>query len=183
MDGAYHVLRLREGEDTDLNPADRLKTLHSIRESGLALYTCCEPIGPEHSAEEIFDRVFLTFRSGTMQQSAMRRTLLPDLPLADRGIISQLRLAQITAIIRLASVAYPNVAAVASHEPNLLSLSAGSNIVAAEFGPNPREVLEGDSHSLSIDDCRRMLFEAGYSSILRGDLSKSPLTAHSLLKT
>ncbi|MBC8443403.1 hypothetical protein H8D79_01615, partial [PVC group bacterium] len=59
VNGAYHVCRLREGVDTDLDPQERKKTFSVIREAGLHFYYCCEPIGPEHAAQELADQIFL----------------------------------------------------------------------------------------------------------------------------
>ena len=184
VNGAYHVLRLREGIDTNLNPDDRLKTFESIRKAGLQLYTCCEPIGEEHSAEEIFDRVFMNYKYGLVQQSAMRRTYIPSLPISKRGAISQLRLAHITAIIALSAVSHPEILATACHEPNLLGLVSGSNITSAEWGDNPRDDSGENSErrGLTMNDCRRMLFEAGYSSIITSDLKQIPLNQEYLVK-
>jgi biotin synthase len=188
VDGAYHVIRLREGVDTLLNPDERIESFDAIREAGLQLYTCCEPIGPEHSAEEIFNRVFLNYKYGLVQQSAMRRTYIPSLPISKRGLISQLRLAQITAIITLSSVSYPDIIATACHEPNLLGLVSGSNITSAEWGANPRDdTREGtndniEKRGLTMNDCRRMLFEAGYSSIVTSDFREIPLNEEYLVK-
>jgi biotin synthase len=178
VEGAYHVLRLREGEDTRIKPEKRLKTYTAIKESGLALYTCCEPIGAEHSVDEIIDRVFMAYEYGIVQQSVMRRTYIPGLPISKRGQITRLRLAQITATVTLSTISYPNVMAVASHEPNLLSLTAGSNITAAEFGKNPRNDMNHkvSEYSLSINECRKMLYEAGYSSIMSANYNQIPLT-------
>ncbi len=184
VNGAYHVLRLREGVDTMLNPDDRIETFDAIRKSGLQLYTCCEPIGPEHTAEEIFDRVFLNYQYGLVQQSAMRRTYMPSLPISKRGVISQLRLAQITAIIALSSLSYPEILATACHEPNLLGLVSGSNITSAEWGANPRDDTDekAEKRGLTMNDCRRMLFEAGYSSIITSDFRQISLTEEYLVK-
>jgi biotin synthase len=182
VEGAYHALRLREGEDTNLDPKQRLKTFDAIQETGLSLYTCCEPIGPEHSAQEIVDRVFLGLEYGPIQLSAMRRAFVPGLPITERGQISHLRLAQITAVLTLISVSYPQIVTVACHEPNLLGLTAGSNITAVEIGANPRdEVTETAEHrGLSMNDCRRMLFEAGFTSIITAEPRAIPLTAEYL---
>ena len=184
VDGAYHVLRLREGVDSNLNPDDRLRTFDSIRKFGIQVYTCCEPIGPEHSAEEIFERVFLNYKYGLVQQSAMRRTFIPSLPISKRGVISQLRLAQITAIISLSAVSYPDILAIACHESNPLGLVSGSNITSAEWGANPRDDTDekSEKRGLTINDCRRMLFETGYSSIIKNDLEQIPLNEEYLVK-
>jgi len=185
VEGAYHVLRLREGQDTRLDPKNRLKTFEVIKKSGMQLFTCCEPIGPEHSDQEIVDSIFLGFEHESVQQSAMRRSKVSGLPITERGQISQLRLAQIVAVITLASVSFPEVLAVAFHEPNLLGLMAGANIVGAEVGANPRDLMANtaENRGLSMNDCRRMLFEAGFTSIIKGDYEKIPLNQEFLLKT
>jgi biotin synthase len=185
VNGAYHVVRLREGEDTSLEPEDRMKTIEAIKESELTLYTCCEPIGPEHSADELLDRIFFAYDHGVIQQSAMRRTMVPSLPISKRGVISQLRLAQIVSVITLSTLSYyPQVMAVACHEPNLLGLTAGSNIVAAEYGSNPRDEQSERAVTIgmSINDCRKMLFEAGYSSIISSQFKPIELTSEYLLE-
>ena len=184
VEGAYHALRLREGEDTRLDPRDRLKTFENIKGSGMQLFTCCEPIGPEHSNQEIVDSIFLGFEYESVQQSAMRRSMVPGLPIMERGQISQLRLAQIVAVITLASVSFPEVLAVGFHEPNLLGLVAGANIVGAEIGGNPRDQAADTERNrgLSMNDCRRMLFEAGFTSIIKGDFTQIPLDAEYLYK-
>ena len=184
VEGAYHALRLREGEDTNLDPKERLKTFNAIQESGLSLYTCCEPIGPEHTAQEIVDRIFLSLEYSPIQLSAMRRAMVPNLPIAVRGQISQLRLAQITAILTLTSVSFPQIATVGCHEPNLLGLTAGSNVVAVEIGANPRDEVTNtaENRGLSMNDCRRMLFESGYTSIITAEPKAIPLTAEYLRK-
>jgi biotin synthase len=145
------------------------------------LYTRCEPIGPEHAAEEIVDRAFLSIEYGAIQLSAARRVMIPNLPIAERGQISQLRLAQITAILMLISVSFPQIA---TREPNLLGLCAGSNVVAVEIGGNPRDdvINTAENRGLSMNDCRRMLFEAGYTSIITSELKAIPLTAEYLRK-
>lgn len=184
VNGAYHVLRLREGEDSELDPEERIKTFEALNRAELQLFTCCEPIGPEHSANEIFDRVFFNYQYNLVQQSAMRRTFIPSLPISKRGVISKMRLAQITAIITLSMTSYPEVVAMASHEPNLLSLSAGSNIVSAEWGANPRDDTDEKSEKLGLtmNDCRLLLFESGYSSVLTNEFKQIPINEEYLVK-
>lgn len=57
VSGVYHTLRLGEGHCTHFKPAERLATLAAIRDSGLELFHMVEPLGPEHSNEEIADRM------------------------------------------------------------------------------------------------------------------------------
>lgn len=176
--GAYHVCRLREGTDTDLNPDDRKRTFQVIKEAGMDFYYCCEPVGPEHTAEELADQIFLGIEYGCFQHAAMRRVFLPDSPLADRGQISELRLAQIVAVVTLASLGCPATDNIAVHEPNLIGLTSGANVVYAESGANPRDEATDTSihRGLDIAKARKMLYEAGFTAIRRGNGSSIPLT-------
>ena len=51
--GVYHAVRLGEGVRTGIPPERRLASIRNFREAGLLVGTCVEPIGPEHSDEEI----------------------------------------------------------------------------------------------------------------------------------
>ena len=62
--GAYHVCRLREGTDTKLDPKARVQSMEHILAAGLELYSCVEPIGPEHTVEELVDAIFLCLDLG-----------------------------------------------------------------------------------------------------------------------
>ena len=182
--GAYHVCRLREGTDTDLDPARRRRTFGAIRESGLDFYTCCEPAGPEHSAQELVDQLWLGIEHGCFQHAAMRRVFIPGAPLADRGQITEHRLAQVVAVVALATLACRETRNIAVHEPNLLGLSAGANVVYAETGANPRDTEADTSGGRGLDmaACRRMLYEAGFSDVLRGDGSPQKLELDTLIR-
>lgn len=168
VNGAYHVLRLREGIDTTLDPAERMKTIRTIREAGLDWYNCCEPIGPEHTGEEIVDQIFLGIEYGCFQHAAMRRVYLPGSPLACNGQITELRLAQVVAVVALASLACPETKNIAVHEPNLIGLTSGANVVYAESGANPRDTETDTSKNRGHDmsTCKTMLYEAGFDNLL-----------------
>ncbi|HEY3396887.1 MAG TPA: radical SAM protein [Armatimonadota bacterium] len=182
VNGAYHVLRLREGDDTALDPTQRRQTIHNLRDASLDFYYCCEPIGPEHTPEELVEQMFVGIDEGCFQHAAMRRVAVPGSPLASRGQITELRLAQITAVVALAALNSPTIKNLAVHEPNLIGLTSGANVVYAETGINPRDTAADTSGSRGLDmaACRRMLYEAGFSSLLRGDGSRVPLTLEHL---
>jgi biotin synthase len=167
-DGAYHVCRLREGVDTALDPEKRKATMRIIKNSGLDFYYCCEPIGPEHSPQELADQIFVGLEYGCVQHAAMRRVHFPSSPLSLYGQISELRLAQVTAVVALASLACPETRCIGVHEPNLLGLTAGANAVFAEAGANPRDTeKETTGHrGRDIKDCKTMLYEAGFENLL-----------------
>jgi biotin synthase len=137
IQGAYHVCRLREGVDTALSPEQRKKTFRTIREAGLDFYYCCEPIGPEHTPEELVEQMFVGIEYGCFQHAAMRRVWVPGLPVSDRGQITELRLAQVVAVVTLATLGCKKTQNIAVHEPNLLGLTSGANVVYAETGAKP----------------------------------------------
>lgn len=183
--GVYHVCRIGEGKDTSLQPEDRLMTMRRVIDSGLELYTCCEPIGPEHTAKELVENMFIGIEMGCTQHAAMRRVAVPGSPFAQYGQISNLRLAQIVAIVALASFSVKTMTYMGVHEPNLLGYASGANIITAESGANPRdEQGETSKHrGMDMDACRRMLVETGFEFIRRGDESKIPLSLEYANKT
>jgi biotin synthase len=183
--GIYHVLRLREGADTRLKPENRLKTMRNAIDAGLELYTCIEPIGPEHTNDEIVENLFATLDLGIVQHAAMRRVAVPGSPLFQYGQISELRLAHIVAVVALATARLPKMAYIGTHEPNELSYLAGANIATAESGANPRDVAldTAKGRGRDVADCRKMFFECGFTNLRRGDESNIPLDFGYLVKT
>ncbi len=161
--GAYHVCRLREEIDTGVAEERRMKTLDAIREAGLVLYYCVEPIGPEHSAEELADEM-LRIRSYPVEVMAvMKRISVPGTPLFDRGEISSSTLAKICAVTTL-TTRPPRAMCV--HEPDALCLTAGANQLYAECGVNPRDTENETAlhRGFSVADARQMLHEAGWNT-------------------
>ena len=182
VNGAYHVCRLREGVDTSLDPESRKRTFRTIRQAGLDFYYCCEPVGPEHSPEELTEQLFLGIEYGCFQHAAMRRVYVPNSPLARHGQITELRLAQVVAVVALATLSCPETQNIAVHEPNLIGLTSGANALYAETGANPRDT-EADTaghRGLDMAACRKMLYEGGFTALRRGDGTTLPLTLGSL---
>ena len=178
VDGAYHVCRLREGIDTSLDPERRKATMRTIKDSGLDFYYCCEPIGPEHTTQELIEQMFVGIEYGCVQHAAMRRVCFPSAPLSPYGQISELRLGQITAVVALATLECPETRCVGVHEPNMLGITAGANTVFAETGANPRDTEEDTTghRGLDITGCKIMLYEAGFESILTSPGKRVSLT-------
>jgi len=58
--GVYHAVRLREGVDSTLSVETRKQSIRNYKEAGLEVGTCVEPIGPEHSNEELVDMIAFT---------------------------------------------------------------------------------------------------------------------------
>lgn len=175
ISGAYHVCRLREGVDTRMSPVQRRATIERILEAGLDWYNSCEPIGPEHTARELVEQIWLGVELPCRQHAAMRRFPVPGSPLFAKGQISLARLAQIVAVIALATLARRNLASIAVHESNVIGLLSGANALYPEAGepraeeqdPNWREdgftsALWRQSKEITTADCRAMLALAGF---------------------
>ncbi len=134
--GVYHIRRLGEGVDTQLDPAQRIATLDAVKQAGLELYYCVEPIGPEHTPEEIVDEIFRATEYPVEVMAVMKRVCVPGTKLYARGEISAAELAKICAITELC--VRPK-RAMGVHEPDELCLMAGANQIYAEVSVNPRD--------------------------------------------
>lgn len=168
----YHVHRLREGKDTKISPEERLQTIKAARDAGLNLSYCVEPIGPEHTPEELVTEMFRGRQFGAVNLACMWRVPVPELPLSGLGRISEANLAKAVAVTRL--VAGDSIKAMGVHEPRLLPLSAGANQIYAQTAgfsprrrPNPKRTDQNLSKEIghSIDHCRNLLKEAGYTPL------------------
>ncbi len=139
--GAYHINRLREGIDTKATPAEREATLRAIKEVGLELYYCIEPIGTEHSYEELAAEILRAKDLGIDVMAAMRRIAVKGTPLYELGQITALEL---TKIVAVSNIAVNPSRAMNVHEPIQVAILAGVNQLYAEVGANPRDT---DSHT------------------------------------
>jgi biotin synthase len=183
--GAYHVSRLREGIDTNLKPEARMQTMRNMISAGLELYTCCEPIGPEHSIDEIVDNFFIGIDLGCIQHACMRRVAVKGTPLEHRGQITELRLAQCCAALSLTAPQVKGFKFMSIHEPNEAGLLSGANLITAESGGNPRDLIRDtkENRGWTMGRCRKLLWESGFTSLRLGDESLIPLTMDHLDKT
>ena len=165
--GVYHALRLREGADSSISPERRRASMRNFAEAGLRVGTCVEPVGPEHTNEEIADLIVFTAGVDPAFSGAARRIAIPGTGMADRGMISELRMAQIVAITRLAMP--PSVLGNCTHEPCTLGGLAGANLFWAEVGANPRdtEARTEEGRGDTVADCRALYRECGWNT-LRG---------------
>lgn len=157
--GVYHIRRLGEGVDTRLDPAQRIRTLDAIRDAGLELYYCVEPIGPEHSYEEIADEIFRAKDYPVAVMAVMKRVCVPGTKLFSRGEISAAELAKICAVTELC--VRPS-RAMGVHEPDELCLMSGANQIYAELSVNPRDcsLQTEQSRGASVGRARQLLKSA-----------------------
>lgn len=159
--GIYHINRLREGEDTSIFPTDRERTIEFALKAGLELYYCIEPIGPEHSYEELLVEIKRAKDLKISVMAVMRRTPVVGTPLYDKGKISAAELIKIAAVTNL--VVNPS-RSMNIHEPQQMAMLAGVNQLYAELGANPRDTESEtqNSRGFTPDMAWEMLAEGGY---------------------
>ncbi|NTV06661.1 MAG: radical SAM protein [Chlorobiaceae bacterium] len=161
--GVYHALRLREGIDTTLDVGKRKQSILNFREAGLEIGTCVEPVGPEHTNEELADMIAFTASFNPAYSGAARRIPIPGTKLAALGMISELRMAQIVAVTRLGMPR--SVPGNCTHEPCTLGAIAGANLFWAEVGANPRDVQAKteEGRGESVRSCRSIFQESNWA--------------------
>ncbi len=158
--GIYHALRMGEGKDTKIPPEKRLQTFKNAETAGLIIGTCVEPIGPEHNVDELVEKTIITREVKPAFSGAMRRIPIPGSEKERYGKLSEAKMAHIVAVVRLAT-GY-SVPGNCTHEPNVISISAGANLIWAESGSNPRDT-EKDTEGkrgMTVQQCRELFKEA-----------------------
>jgi biotin synthase len=160
--GAYHAVRLGEGRDTPLNPERRIETIRVLRDVGLQWMNCVEPVGPEHTHEEIVDLMFLARDYGATYSGVMRRINFPGSPMARHGMITEIEMAKMVAVSRL--IMGDVAKAHCTHEPNSAALMAGANLFFPEVGASPRDgrADTGKGRGRSIAECHALQMEMGW---------------------
>ena len=158
--GVYHAVRLREGTDTGLSVKGRIKSINTFKEAGLSIGTCVEPVGPEHTNEELADMIELTASFDPAFSGAARRITIPGTEIAKRGMITELRMAQIVAVTRLGMPR--SVMGNCTHEPCTLGAAGGANLFWAEVGANPRDIEEKteEGRGETVESCRKIYMES-----------------------
>ncbi len=160
--GAYHALRLREGRDTPFDVQTRIDTMRSISASPLKLISLTEPIGPEHSSEEIADCFLNAVDCGAVMGGAMARFPVPGTPFAGTRRLSDGEMAHIVAVLRLSGGSA--IRDICVHPASDLAMRSGANVLVVECGAIPRDAVYAESDWAQTDMAlaRRRLTEAGY---------------------
>lgn len=158
----YHSLRLGEGQTTCFQPEERLATLAAVRDSALKLAHLVEPVGPEHTDEELAE-VFMTAMSNRAALSGvMARINVRGTPFESHEPLSDRRLAQLVAVTRLcAGIHAPDICV---HPPRKEAVEWGANVVVVETGAVPRDnaACAQEWQGFAISDAKRLFREAGY---------------------
>lgn len=167
FDGCYHAVRMREGVDTGIPEEQRLQTFENIRKAGLSLQTCVEPVGPEHTPEEITHYSRICINSGANSAGVGRRVAVPGTMTYERGMISDLENARNVAVYRLAAGFEPKLQCAMATS---LSAAAGANLSWAEVGTNPRDTktrTQNGGRGTNVE-LNRKFFQAAGWDILEG---------------
>ena len=161
FNAAYHTLHLREGTDTNFKPEVRLRTMKAIRDSGLVLNTGIDPIGVEHTAEEIAERIITIRKLKPRSMCSMKRINPKGTPVGDVPEVSDRRVAQIAAVIRFATDG-----GVSAVPMTRIAMEWGATGTSIGTGANPRDSSQ-DIHTFGVwrsdqDALRYMFRDAGY---------------------
>jgi biotin synthase len=166
FDGTYKTIRLREGIDTPFNRQQRLESILAAKAAGLEVYALVEPVGPEHTAEELAEAIFaLRDLVKPALVGAMARVPVAGSSLARFGRVDETYLADLTAIIVLALLpALDQCRVVCSHPPSPWLVQAGANALVVEMGAIPRDssFVETEWGRFTPDDALGLLSSAGY---------------------
>ena len=162
---------------TPFSDEARKQTLVNAKEANLVVLDAVEPIGPEHTAEELAEHILFDIEIGCIQTGSMKRIPVPGTPFEGTPMITDLRLATIVAAQALAVANLDRVPWLGIHEPSPIGYASGANLITAETGFNPRDAAEDTSASrgLDIPACREILRQAGFAQLVRGDGSRVDL--------
>ena len=160
---AYHTIRLREGCDTGLSVEDRIATLQAMQKAGLKMAALVEPLGPEHTDEEIIEAAFRLKPYDIKLGGVMARVPIPGTPLYELGQVSEERQTRVIAMTRL--IYGPEVDAICIHPPLPAAMKAGANTVVVECGAIPRDPDTSESlwRDFSIPAANKLFCEQGFN--------------------
>ncbi|MDD3233106.1 MAG: radical SAM [Candidatus Methanomethylophilus sp.] len=174
--GAYHARRLGEGMDTQFKPEKRLNTIDSLVRAGLAVTAGVEPIGPEHTAADICGAFYEILNRNCCHAAVVPRTPVVGTKFNSAGTVNPARLAQIKAVLTLASGWYiPRI-----REPTPGCFVNGTSLATVTCGD---EGVAGAPKQNPVETARRRLFNAGYLHLMRADSSAVDLDLGYLKRT
>lgn len=166
FDGIYKTIRIREGIDTPFNRQERLESILAAKATGLEIYALVEPVGPEHTAEELCEAI-ITLRDAIKPSlvGAMARVPVPGSLLACHGQVDDLFLADLTAIVVLSLLpVLTQCEVVCSHPASPWLVEAGASALVVEMGAIPRDASFAATEwgCFTPTDANRLLTAAGY---------------------
>lgn len=158
----YQAIRLREGIDTNFDLKERKRAIKKVTESEMILSQYLEPIGPEHTNEEIADRIIDIVNEKTKVSGLMIRVPVKGTPKYKLGSLSDNRIAQITAILRISTK--DHIKDLVIHPKVDSALESGANVLVVDIGAIPRsnEVHLEEWDGQDVKKAKKALKEKGY---------------------
>jgi biotin synthase len=138
-----------------------------LKEAKLSLSTCVEPVGPEHTPEELTEATFRCMESGAISSGVGKRITVPGTLIESRGMLTDIAAANYVAVYRLAAGIDYRLNCSAN---STLVAASGANLAWAEVGTNPRDTVkltENGGRGQDIDKTRRTFLAAGWE-VLEG---------------
>ena len=162
ISGIYHACRIREGIDTPFEVDVRKNTMKNVQRSKLDLISLVEPIAEEHTNEEIAKNFLNIVDCGATISGAMARIPVKGTPYGETKILSESRLAQIIAVLRLSGGDV--VKDICVHPVSLEALESGANVMVVETGAIPRdEKLEEENwNNIDMKKAHELIKKANY---------------------
>ena len=160
--GAYHAVRMREGEDTEIPVEKRFETFANLREAGLTLSTCVEPVGPEHTPEELTEATMRCISTNPLSAGVGKRIGVPGTLVYDRGMLTDVANANMVAVYRLATGRDLRLNCSAN---TVMTAASGANLAWAEVGTIPRDTVACTEHGgrgSNIAQLRKMFAASGW---------------------
>ena len=166
VDGAYHAIRLGEGIVNMMEPLDRFRTQENLKTVEIPLFTGVEPIGPEHTPEEIARAFYDALGRGCACCSASAREAVDGTPMKDMGEISSRRLQQIRSALLLSSTSR-SISGLGGYG----GFYGGFGWAMAEYAGSPKDVNEVSENGLgrTVEWAKEQLRRDGFTKILGSD--------------
>ena len=160
--GIYHALRLRESIDTPFSRYKRIETMKNVSNSKLKLISLVEPIGPEHSNEEIADAFLNIIDCKAFMSGVMARFPVKGTPFGDTKMINAEKIAHIVAVLRLSGG--DMVKDICSYPAADIVINSGANVTVVEAGAIPRDknYSENDWKFGDTEIAKNKFINAGY---------------------
>ena len=137
FDAVYHVVHMGEGDITSIDPRTRIQSIRNAQEAGLAVSSCVEPIGPEHTPDIVARRIKQLMALGPVSSGAGWRVPVPGSAFADDPRKGRIDWGFLAAVFRLTVGLAPRLCG-----STYLAADAGANYGWAEVGTNPRDASE-----------------------------------------
>ena len=137
--------------------------MRNVQRSKLDLISLVEPIAEEHTNEELAKNFLNIVSCGACISGAMARIPVKGTPFGDAKIISESKLAQIIAVLRLSGGDV--VKDICVNPVSLEALNSGANVMVVETGAVPRDdkLEENSWNNIDMKKAHELFQKANYT--------------------